>query len=379
MNIIEEVKEHRKNIKYEHITFSLFELVNMYLAEPKEITIRPAFQRLFRWSREQQSNFIESLLLEIPIPPLFFYENEEGTWDLLDGLQRISSTIRFLGAKESIPAEAEGIAGNENEWHYEHQNDLDKPLQLLAGEYLKHMEGLSFKSLPTQLMLNLKRARLHVYVLKRETHPQYKYEVFKRLNRGGSILEEQELRNCSVRLIDDKFAEFLIKIAQDDNFSNTLGLKDEKSRKGYFEELALRYFAMKNFTTHFKHDVSIFLTNYMEEVTRGTTTFDYDKEERLFCRVFQALNKALEPGEGFRAKTEENKSIGPFSPALYEMVTVGVATNIERIESITEGELKNKVIELIKRAKEKSLTGAGSNSKIKTQGRMDLGRNFFAE
>jgi hypothetical protein len=96
MNLLEQVADHRKGIKHETITFSLSELVSMYRTEPKEIEINPNFQRLFRWSREQQGSFIESLILEIPIPPIFFYEMQDGRWDLLDGLQRISTIIRFL-------------------------------------------------------------------------------------------------------------------------------------------------------------------------------------------------------------------------------------------------------------------------------------------
>ena len=98
-----------------------------------------------------------------------------------------------------IPKQAQGIKGNEDEWHDEHENDLAAPLQLLAGEYLTHLQGLSFASLPSQLQLNLKRARLQIYILKRETDPMYKYEIFKRLNRGGSEIADQEIRNCSVQ------------------------------------------------------------------------------------------------------------------------------------------------------------------------------------
>ena len=78
----------------------------------------------------------------------------------------------------------------------DYDNQIDETLQLLAGEYLTELAGLTFTRLPAQLQLNLKRARLHVYVLKRETKNMYKYEVFKRLNRGGMWLEDQEMRNC---------------------------------------------------------------------------------------------------------------------------------------------------------------------------------------
>ena len=101
--LLDQVKQHRKGIKHETLTYSLAELVNMYKTTPKEIVIQPDFQRLFRWTRKQQSDFVESLVLEIPIPPLFFYENPDGVWDLLDGLQRFSTILRFFNDSDVPP------------------------------------------------------------------------------------------------------------------------------------------------------------------------------------------------------------------------------------------------------------------------------------
>ncbi len=377
MSIIEQVKLHRKGIRYETITFSLWELVSMHLSDPQEIQIRPDFQRLFRWSREQQSSFVESILLEIPIPPLFFYETESGTWDLLDGLQRISTLIRFMGSKQEVPSQAQGSSGNESNWHYDNENKLEVPLQLIEGEYLTSLKGFTFKSLPTQLQLNFKRSRLHIYVLKRETDSQYKYEIFKRINRGGSVLEEQEVRSCSVRLLDNKFPEFLESISVEENFVNALGLNAEYSRNGYIEELALRFFAMKNKMDEFKHGVKTFLTSYMEEVARGTYEFDYTKERDIFNKTFFLINSVFTDGEAFRGKTKENKSLGPFAPSIFEAVSVGIASNIDKVEKISLANLTNNITDFIKELKNKSLTGSGSNSKSKTFGRINLAIKTF--
>jgi uncharacterized protein with ParB-like and HNH nuclease domain len=149
--LLDQVKQHRKGIKHETLTFSLAELVNMYETTPREITIQPDFQRLFRWTRKQQSDFIESLILEIPIPPIFFYENPDGIWDLLDGLQRFSTILRFFRTTE-IPVDHQGVSGNENEWHYENQNNLNVPLQLLGGDYLDELNGFTFGTLSYELL-----------------------------------------------------------------------------------------------------------------------------------------------------------------------------------------------------------------------------------
>lgn len=380
MSLLDEVAKHRKHIKYEALTFSLSELVNMYLAKPKEIEIRPDFQRLFRWTRIQQSSFIESLILEIPIPPLFFFETDDGKWELLDGLQRLSTIIKFISLESDVPTEHQGELHNDDDWHYETENDLGTPLQLVVGEYLKALSGLTFGRLPTQLQLNLKRSRMHIYVLKRETHPSYKYEVFKRLNTGGAHLEDQELRNCSVRLMDDKFPEFLQEISREPDFLACFDIEGEKAWKtknGHVEELALRFLTMKNYSNSFKHDVSDFLTHYMEEVARGAITFDYGSEKRLFQRTWAAIQSALPDGDAFRSKGTDRKSTGSFSPAIFEVVSVGVAKNIDHFESLNDTSRRDHIIDLILKAKAENLVGSGSNSAKKTKGRMALASNWF--
>lgn len=62
-----------------------------------ELTISPDYQRLFRWEEEKQSRFVESLILEMPVPPIFVIETDDGVYELIDGLQRISSYLHFRG------------------------------------------------------------------------------------------------------------------------------------------------------------------------------------------------------------------------------------------------------------------------------------------
>lgn len=375
-NLIDEVEKHRRVIKYDSVAFTLNELVEMY--RRKEIIIQPEFQRLFRWTREQQSNFVESLILEIPIPPLFFYENKDGVWELLDGLQRISTLIRFFTQGE-IPAAAQGVAGNDDNWHFENQNDLEKPLQLMAGQYLTSLEGMSMYNLPTQLQLNLRRLRQLVYILKRETDPMYKYEIFSRLNRGGSQIEEQELRNCSIRLVSNTFPDFLQRMAGVADFRSALNVTAISLRDGTIEELALRYFATKNHKDAFRHDVDAFLTNYMFEVARNSLQFDYEVEERLFKRVWTLVAKAAPDGSAFTSKKEDGNNIGPFSPSIFEMLSYGVAVNIEKLEALNPTDMKARIVSLIIEAKKIGLTGAGSNSKTKFHGRLKFGSEELAK
>jgi hypothetical protein len=91
----DEIDEAKRTVSTDTVQITVGEVANMYANA--ELNILPDFQRLFRWSDDRKSNFVESILIGIPIPPAFVYENESGTWELIDGLQRISTVLEFMG------------------------------------------------------------------------------------------------------------------------------------------------------------------------------------------------------------------------------------------------------------------------------------------
>ena len=109
-----------------------------------ELNILPDFQRLFRWTNERKSNFVESILVGIPVPPVFAYENEDGTWELIDGLQRTSTLLEFMGLlkdvetgqllRSKLQATKYLASLNNVVWEKEEGDEvqLDKALQLLS-------------------------------------------------------------------------------------------------------------------------------------------------------------------------------------------------------------------------------------------------------
>jgi uncharacterized protein with ParB-like and HNH nuclease domain len=91
----DEIDEAKRTVTTDSVQITIGEVANMYTSA--ELNILPDFQRLFRWSDDRKSNFVESILIGIPIPPAFVYENDNGTWELIDGLQRISTVLKFMG------------------------------------------------------------------------------------------------------------------------------------------------------------------------------------------------------------------------------------------------------------------------------------------
>jgi uncharacterized protein with ParB-like and HNH nuclease domain len=96
MGLIEQIAEQKKEFKTDNYPMSSGEIISIYKND--EIIINPEFQRYFRWSPEQKSKFIESILLGIPIPPIFVYQRDDGIWEVVDGLQRLSTILEFVGS-----------------------------------------------------------------------------------------------------------------------------------------------------------------------------------------------------------------------------------------------------------------------------------------
>lgn len=179
MSLIDEVNEKRKEIRTDGYAMSISEWGSLY--ESKEIDIHPEFQRFYRWSDSQKTNLIESILLGIPIPPVFVSQRKDGIWDVVDGLQRLSTIYQFMG-----------ILKDEN------SNNVD-PLILSGTKYLPSLEGKKWNnpddvenSFSQELRLIIKRSKINVSIVLKESDETAKYDLFQRLNTGGSDLSPQE-------------------------------------------------------------------------------------------------------------------------------------------------------------------------------------------
>ena len=91
----DEILEKRGKIYTSQLNMSVGELMSLYADE--EINLEPSFQRLFRWTEQQQTNFVESILLGYPIPSIFVLQKKSGVWDVIDGVQRLSTIYHFVG------------------------------------------------------------------------------------------------------------------------------------------------------------------------------------------------------------------------------------------------------------------------------------------
>ncbi|MCW5698288.1 MAG: hypothetical protein KIT00_00410, partial [Rhodospirillales bacterium] len=178
-------------------------------------------------------------------------------------------------------------------------------------------------------------------------NPRFKYHMFKRLNTGGDLLSEQQLRNCTIRMLDSQFPNFIIDMASVESFRDcTRALTQERRLSAFDQELVLRFFALKNRRTRFKHGVSDFLTEYMEDVAdvERPEEFNYAAEEAQFRKTFESLQKTLNEYAFAFAKKDQSSLNAGFSTYHYEAITIGLQVVLDRLdlaEEETTARLKN--------------------------------------
>lgn len=334
----EQIEKQRNLLNTDRLDLSFGEIMRMY--QDGDIIIRPAFQRYFRWNQEQRTAFVESVLLGIPIPPIFVAADGKGVWELVDGLQRVSTMLSFFGILRS---EDEGLKAK-NHW------------ALLQGDKVDALEGFTYETIPELFKRSLKRATCRVEILNWNSNYDMRFELFKRLNTGGALLTEQEIRNCIYRDISTEFNDFLKKISENSDFLKLIALDDEKKGQLYHEELALRFVSLYNNREGIKTGLSQHMTNFMENAVKNKN-FDYEKYERVFNDTFSFLSPL---GKDVFRKN------GRLITTLFDVITIGVAENYDLYKSQDADVINEKIKQNEKNISDviKSSSGNGQRSRI---------------
>ena len=367
VELLQAVQKQVKQIQTSSLDLSFNELLDMYVSE--ELTIDPEYQRAFRWSEGKESRFIESLVLGMPIPPLFVIELEDGKYELIDGLQRLSSYFHFRGALELQIFD----------------RHITKGLGLVLREcdIVKELNGLDHDRLPAAMQIRLKRHFIRVEVIRKDSDQRLRYHMFKRLNTGGENLSEQEIRNCTVRLLQGgaTFMRFLSELSRTSEIMLcTENLSEEALQLKFNQELVLRFFAFKNNRDEYVHDVSDFMTDYMESIADPEIglPFNYDNEREVFLRTFAILASLLED-RAFGWVNRTGTIVRGFAVYHFEAFTLGIQPFLNRIDLINIGQVETLrgVMEGIKRdqAFQEITSGGGRNSKGALDRRIDFVRN----
>ncbi len=201
--------------------------------EKGQIDLQPNYQRDYVWDLKPElpSRLIESLFLQIPIPPIYFGKMPGSRLEVIDGQQRLTTLIRFV------------------------RNDF--VLQKL--QRVSHLNGKFFRDLSEDYQATIMDATIRTIVIDAGHNHNLRYEVFERLNRGSMALNEQELRNCVYR---GPFCDLLAQLEKEPEWRRVKG--GDKTDPRFIErEMILRFFAFANRIDHYAGNLKRFLNDYM--------------------------------------------------------------------------------------------------------------------
>ncbi len=357
MGLSEEIKDNEKTTSTTEMKMSIGEIINLYKDE--DIIIKPEFQRFFRWKIDQKSRLIESILIGIPIPSIFVQQIDDGRWEIIDGLQRISTILEFVG-----------ILKDEN-------GKLKEPSRLSATKFLpslqKMMYECSFGSnmcFDRETKLIFKRTPIIIQIVKRDSNFSSKYELFDRLNSGGSPVTNQELRNAIYLQEKHKEVKFLKDLSNNQHFKKIINLSDKQIEEAYDQELVLRFFAYNDNKIKITSYGSLkdFLDNYIHK---------HLNEDELPClkEKFEKLFKFLDEHCQANLFKRKNRNT-PFKVSIFEAVTIGLY-DIDDFENIDIEKIKTKIQNLDQQSWFVEYSKQGSQTKQRIEAFIKNSKPYF--
>jgi hypothetical protein len=337
-----QLSNQRRKVDFD--TFDIHMQQLMAMLKNKQIKISPAYQRQFRWKEDRCSQFIESLMLGIPIPSLFMATNGDSTWEVVDGVQRLSTIIKFAGDDDL--RKAHGLNGE---------------LVLTDLQKLSDFVGMSFDQLPEKIKLHFWTRPAKVITLNDKSDNVVRYDLFERLNTGGVALSPQEIRDC---VFQGTFADKLESWSKEPSFQKTIRLTPMQQRDATAEECVLRFFAFRAWYKRFDHSVTEFLNDYMEEASKQ---FDYQTGDAIFQKTFKELAKVFPRGisrYGQRRTTPLN---------LFEGIAVGASLALDKAPRLHVSAMDK----WLSSEELRRYTTGATNAKSAVLGRIEFCRNLF--
>ena len=347
--ILSDIENSRNTLQTDKLDMSFGEIMNMY--ERDEIIINPDFQRLYRWTDYQKTRFIESVIIGIPIPPIFVAEDSQGRWEVVDGLQRLSTIFSFFGILKNMPEKNNWILG--------------------AGDMIQTLDGFTCDTLPLKIQLNIKRSSFRIEIIKWNSQYDLRFELFNRLNTGGTPLTNQEIRNSLYRSISSKFNDYLKELSAYQNFVDVVDIPKEKIDQLYLEELVLRFMSLYRNRQHVNKSIALHMTDSMKQCVENDN-FKYDQYSQIFKKTFDILR-----GVGTGIFNSANRE---FSTAIYDTTTIGIAENIHLYSEKKPIVIKDKINKVKSdEVYQKMVRSGGNNSVQRVKKRLEFANSIFGK
>lgn len=277
-------------VKISRDQYSAFEIKRM-AEETKELMIAPPFQRKLVWNSEQKRELIESILMGIPLPVIYVFEDENGYKQVVDGRQRISTIISFMN----------------NEFKLE-------KLKMLPS-----FNGKRFKDIKPLYRSKIERYQIPVYVIEPPTPERVKYDIFDRVNRGGTQLNNQEMRNA---LYSGESTKLLEQLSESNIFKQATnnGIKPKRMKDQYVILRFLAFYLLKTgkLQLHYKSNIDDLLAETMKQINKMQPEKITILKD-VFIKAMQSSNKIMGP-DAFRF-SQKKINRRPVNMALFEALT----------------------------------------------------------
>lgn len=315
------------------------------------LDIQPTFQRDVVWKSPEQTRFIDSLIKALPIPSMCFaLDSNKQEWIVIDGLQRITSIIKFLEA---------------GDWRLSNLEDIDKNI---AGKKVSDIRN-SRTSLKKYFSA-VENLTIPVTVLRcdfsKSTHMEYLFTIFHRLNTGGTKLNNQEIRNG---IYSGDLNGLLQRLDESSSWRRLNKMQRGKKYRYVKQEIILRFFAFYDNLSTYQGHLAKFLNNYMHVHRNPDARFLLEKEE-LFNRTIDCISEKL-----FDRKAPPKK----LPTAILEALLVGVAKNVQHCENKTSRELKvlyKSLLDHVEFSEESRREGLAKKARLTS--RVNIAINIFS-
>ncbi|MBW4517428.1 MAG: DUF262 domain-containing protein [Timaviella obliquedivisa GSE-PSE-MK23-08B] len=285
----------------------------------------------------------------------------------MDGLQRLSTIYEFAGKLK------------------DETNKIKPALALEKTKYLPSLKGKKWddesdpeSSFTQTQRLLIKRSKIAVTILQKESDEMAKYELFQRLNTGGSIATPQEIRNCILVMYNREMYHWMRELSQNEAFQACLSLSDRSLEEQYDMELLLRFLVFRTIDEGELRgigDIGVFLTDKMVEMAKRKD-YEYEKETEAFKLTFDILSNQTGSNTFRKYVPQKDKFSGGFLVSAFEVIALGVGYNHK--------ELRNSDINIEERVKHiwtdtpyPSWSGSGTDAKGRMPKLVPLGRDLF--
>lgn len=277
--------------------------------QEKELDLAPDFQRSYVWKTKQQIRLIESILLGIPLPAFYFNQDKNGAQQVIDGVQRLTTIKRFMS------------------------DQLELKEKYL--EYLSPLKDSKFSTLDTATKRRFYNTMIVAHVIEPQTPDDVKYDIFNRVNTGGSPLNPQEIRHCMSKT---RSREFLRKLVESKAFDQAMdkffwrevpaGQWVRDSKRMTDREMVLRFcaFYIEPLEEYAKaSSLDAFLLDFSRWLDQKAKPADLRKLEIAFQQAMQNCYQVFEKGAFRRWHPNNSSPSGRINRAIFESQALALA------------------------------------------------------